>query len=120
MDIAALNVRVAFQKNTACVDKYQNHTNQWKDYFSCWATASMTGGGEVDASATTDETETTDFTCRYCSELSEVSPTGYRIVARGVIYNILSVNPMGFNNNSLKFHCEKERGSVREKQKSEH
>lgn len=120
MDIAALNVRITFQKNTACVDKYQNHTNQWKDCFSCWATASMTGGGEVDASATTDETETTDFTCRYCSELSEVSSTGYRIMARGVIYNILSVNQMGFKNNSLKFHCEKERRAARGEQKSEH
>lgn len=111
MDIAALSVRITFQKNTVGVDKYHNHVNKWEDIFSCWATPVMTGGGEVEASATIDETEIIDFTCRYCSELSVVTPTGHRIVAKGTVYNILSVNPMGFKNKSLKFHCEKERRS---------
>lgn len=36
MNIAAMRVRVTFQKNTVIVDKYGNHKTGWADYFSCW------------------------------------------------------------------------------------
>ena len=109
MDIAALNVRITFQQNETVVDRYKNHVNEWTDYFTCYATASMTGGGEAEAAGTTNVSEVIDFTTRYCSELSAVSADHYRILLDGQVYNILSVNPMGFKRNSLKFHCEKER-----------
>ncbi|MFR5252092.1 MAG: head-tail adaptor protein [Butyricicoccus sp.] len=38
MNIAAMRVRVTFQKNTVIVDKYGNHKTGWADYFSRWAT----------------------------------------------------------------------------------
>lgn len=38
MNIAAMRVRVIFQKNAVTVDKYGNHKTGWTDYFSCWAT----------------------------------------------------------------------------------
>ena len=34
MNIAAMRVRVTFQKNTVIVDKYGNHKTGWVDYFS--------------------------------------------------------------------------------------
>ena len=33
MNIAAMRVRVTFQKNTVIVDKYENHKTGWADYF---------------------------------------------------------------------------------------
>ena len=33
MNIAAMRVRVTFQKNTVIVDKYGNHKTGWADYF---------------------------------------------------------------------------------------
>lgn len=33
MNIAAMRVRVTFQKNTVIVDKYGNHKTGWSDYF---------------------------------------------------------------------------------------
>ena len=31
MDIAAMNVRIKFQKNAVVTDKIGNHTNSWTD-----------------------------------------------------------------------------------------
>ena len=50
-----------------------------------------------------------DFTCRYCSELSVVESTKYRILAEGKTYNITYVNPMGYKRNSIKFNCKLEK-----------
>ncbi len=38
MNIALLNVYITFQKNSVVVDAIGNHTNSWKDYYSCRAT----------------------------------------------------------------------------------
>jgi len=38
MDVAALRSKVTFQKNEAVTDKYGNHKNGWKDYYTCFAT----------------------------------------------------------------------------------
>ena len=103
MDIAALNSRITVQKNTVIVDKVGNHINRWEDYFSCYATVSGASGNESESAGTTNETENLDFTVRYCSELSVVTPSGYRVLFRGRIYDISCVDPMGFKNNSLKF-----------------
>lgn len=53
--------------------------------------------------------ESLDFTCRYCSELSVVESTKYRIIAEGKTYNITYVNPMGYKRNSIKFNCKLEK-----------
>ena len=91
MNIAAMRVRVTFQKNTVIVDKYGNHKTGWADYFN--------------------PEESLDFTCRYCSELADVESTKYRIIAEGRTYNITYVNPMGYKHNSLKFNCKLEKNA---------
>lgn len=103
MNIAALNVRITVQKNTPKIDSIGNHTLDWKDYFSCFATVSNGTGGENDSAGTIYETETLHFTVRWCSELAEVEPTRFRILFNNKIYDIEYVNPMGFKKNSLKY-----------------
>lgn len=93
MNIAAMRVRVTFQKNTVIVDKYGNHKTGWADYFSCWATVGTSSGSESSGVVINPE-ESLDFTCRYCSELADVESTKYRIIAEGRTYNITYVNPM--------------------------
>jgi SPP1 family predicted phage head-tail adaptor len=106
MEIAALNVRITFQRQVTDIDEYRNHINTAEDYITCWATASGSGN-ESDAAGTTNPQETVDFTTRWCEALSKVTSDTYRILADGKIYNILYVNPMGYKHNSLKFHCER-------------
>ena len=104
MNIGALNMLITFQKSVSITDKYGNHKNSWKDYFSCWATVG-TGTGKEREGVIVNPEESMDFTTRYSSELTAVTSTGYRIKAGEHIYNITYVNPMGYKNRSLKFNC---------------
>lgn len=106
MEIGALNLRITFQRQVVEKDQIGNHTVRGSDYISCWATASGSGTEEEDA-GTTNPKETIDFTTRWCKALSEVTSEEYRIIADGKLYNILYVNPMGYQHRSLKFHCER-------------
>ena len=114
MNIAAMRVRVTFQKNTITSDKYGNRKQTWEDYFSCRATAgsnnavSGTGTGSESTGVVIRSEESIAFTCRWCEALSAVTSTGYRIVCEGKTYNITYVNPMGYKHNSIKFSCELE------------
>lgn len=108
MNIGALRTRITIQKNETVVDKYGNHKSEWADYFRCWATAVTSGlsSKEGEAAAHTVETDRLDITVRYSSETAAVDPKGYRIVLGGRIYNILSIDEMGFKYNSRKIHTE--------------
>lgn len=106
MNVAAMNVRITIQKNELVTDKIGNHTNQWVDYFTCWATCSNQTGQEEDDAGQTLETDQMDFTVRYCSETAAVVSTKYRIIMDDRIYNILHVDDMAFKRNSLKFRAE--------------
>ena len=105
MDVAAMNVRVMFQKNETTVDKYGNHKNTWEDYFSCYATISGETGQEQAVVGETVENTDMNVTVRYCSETAAVTSTGYRIVFDEELYDILAVDHLNFKKNALKFKC---------------
>ena len=46
MEIALLNVKVTFQKNSVAADDIGNRKNVWEDYYTCHATVSGEGGQE--------------------------------------------------------------------------
>ena len=46
MNIAAMRIRITFQKSQVVKDEIGNHTNEWVDYFSCYATAVEKESGE--------------------------------------------------------------------------
>ena len=108
MNIAGLRVRITIQKNETIVDKYGNHKTGWTDYFKCWATAVTSGlsSSEEEAAAHTVEADRLDITVRYSSETSAVNSKQYRILLGNRIYNILSIDEMGFKHHSRKFHTE--------------
>jgi SPP1 family predicted phage head-tail adaptor len=108
MNIAAMRVRVTFQKNAVTVDKYGNHKNGWTDYFSCWATAVASGKSaeETEHAATTQEADRLDITVRWSSETAAVDSKQYRVLLNGRIYDILNIDDMGFRRNSRKLHTQ--------------
>ena len=108
MNIAGLRVRITIQKNETVVDKYGNHTSAWTDYFSCWATAVTSGlsSKEEEAAGHTVEADRLDFTVRWSSETAVVNSKQYRVMLGGRIYNILSLDEMGFKDNSRKLHAQ--------------
>ena len=108
MNIAGLRVRITIQKNETVVDKYGDHTSAWTDYFSCWATAVTSGlsSKEEEAAGHTVEADRLDFTVRWSSETAVVNSKQYRVMLGGRIYNILSIDEMGFKHNSRKLHAQ--------------
>lgn len=108
MNIAGLRTRITIQKNETITDKYGNHKSAWTDYFKCWATAVTSGLStkEEEAAAHTVEADRLDITIRYSSETATVNSKQYRILLGGQIYNILSIDEMGFKHHSRKFHTE--------------
>lgn len=96
MDIAAMNVRVAFQKNETVTDKYGNHKNAWTDYFTCYATIGGETGQEQAVVRETVENTDMNVTVRYCTETAAVISTKYRILFSDDIYDILAVDHLNY------------------------
>ena len=108
MNIAGLRTRITIQKNETVTDKYGNHKTAWTDYFKCWATAVTSGLStkEEETAAHTVEADRLDITIRYSSETAAVNSKQFRVLLGDRIYNILSVDEMGFKHNSRKLHTQ--------------
>ena len=108
MNISGLRVRITIQRNETVVDKYGNHKSVWKDYFTCWETAVTSGlsAGEEESAGHTVEADRLDISVRWSSETAAVNSRQFRVLLGDRIYNILSIDEMGFKHNSRKFHTE--------------
>ena len=108
MNIAGMRVRIIIQKNETVIDKYGNHKSAWTDYFTCWASASKgnTKADEMEAAGHTEEEDRMNFTVRWSSETDAVDSKHYRILLYGRIYNIVSVDDMGFRRKGRKITAE--------------
>ena len=106
MNIAGLRVRITIQKNSTVIDGIGNHCSAWENYFSCWATATASGKSaeEENNAGHTVEADRMDFTVRWSSETAEVNSKQYRVLLGDRVYDILSIDDMGFRHNSRKFH----------------
>ena len=109
MEIALLNVKVTFQKNSVVADDIGNRKNVWEDYYTCHATVSGEGGQEKAAAGLTVAESDLAFTVRFCKRAAEVTADGFRILFGGEIYNITAVDHMNYKKKALKFRCEKAR-----------
>ena len=110
MDIAAMNVRITFQKQDVVVDEIGNHSNEWTDYYSCFATISNSSGKtdtESEGAGTTLDELDIGFTVRFCQKTFAVNSTGYRIIWNGEVYNIVKVDYLNMKKRGLKFRCRK-------------
>ena len=105
--IARFNKRITFQKSTAYQDQYRNERLRWEDYFSCYAYAN-TYTGEESEGEVTYENRTVNFETRFCSELTPVTSTGYRILFNGEAYDIEYVDHMNYQGKILKFKARRE------------
>ena len=108
MNISGLRVRITIQKNETVVDKYGNHKSAWTDFFSCWASAVTSGlsASEKESAGHTTEADKLDITVRYSTETAAINSKQYRVLLAGRIYNILSIDEMGFKHNSRTLHTE--------------
>ena len=108
MNISGLRVRITIQKNETVVDKYGNHKSTWTDFFTCWASAVTSGlsASEKESARYTTEADKLDITVRYSTETAAINSKQYRVLLAGRIYNILSIDEMGFKHNSRRLHTQ--------------
>ena len=109
MEIALLNVKVTFQKNSVAADDIGNRKNVWEDYYTCHATVSGESGQEKAAAGLTVVDSDIAFTIRFCKRAAEVTADGFRILFGGETHNIVAVDHMNYRKKTLKFRCEKAR-----------
>lgn len=112
MDIALMNEKVTFQKNTVVMDAVGNHRNEWADDYVCFATIGgegMTSSKEKETAGTTVEDAGMTVTVRYCQKASEIGSTTHRLIFKDEIYDITNVDHMNFRKKCLKFRCKKVR-----------
>ena len=105
MNISGLRVRITIQKNETVVDKYGNHKSTWTDFFTCWASA-VTSGLSASEKESAGYTTEADITVRYSTETAAINSKQYRVLLAGRIYNILSIDEMGFKHHSRKLHTQ--------------
>lgn len=109
MNVALMNLRITFQKNTVVTDAISNHKNAWEDYYSCYATISSESGSETETAGQTVPQANGAFTVRYCKETAAVTSDGYRILYGDEIYNITNIDHQNNKRKSLKFWVQKVR-----------
>lgn len=109
MDIALLNVKITLQKSSVTVDNIGNHTAEWGNHYSCFATVSNESPSENTSAGVVVDNSKVDFTVRYCKKVAKVNSTNYRVVFNGEVYEILGVDHMNFKKKAVKLKCQKVR-----------
>lgn len=109
MDIALLNSKIIIQKTSFEEDSVGNQINVWKDFYHCFATIGGESGKES-VSEITSDTSSVSFTLRWCSKISVINSTEYRILFNGSVYNITAVDHLNFKKKAIKLSCTRVNG----------
>lgn len=102
MDAAQLSERIVIQHAEPTVDAIGNRRSAWRDFYSCHALVTDTGGQETDAAGTTVDHADATFLVRWCRAAAMVNSTAYRIVHRDALYDIQSVDHMSYRRRYIK------------------
>ncbi|MBP3380697.1 MAG: phage head closure protein [Ruminococcus sp.] len=96
-DTGKLNQRVSIQRHISVIDNDIGwQSEEWTDYHSCWAAVSGVSGREYWQAREQHEENTVNFKIRYCKKLRDLNTTDFRIIFRGKIYDIKSVDDLRF------------------------
>ncbi len=109
MDISKLRSRITIQQAMVQKDAIGNHTNAWKDFYSCAAYANLASGKEYGAAGQTLGSDTLVFEVRWCERLRDLDGTKFRILFGGNLYNIVTVDDVQFRHEKLKLTAQRER-----------
>lgn len=101
-----LNERVTFQRATAGDDGYGNAIVAWADHLTVWADVRETMGKERVDAGRIEASGTATVRIR-ASDAARALTAADRMVARGSIWNIRSVAPVGNDRAMLDLLCER-------------
>ena len=93
MDFSRMNQRITFLENRTVIDEIGNHTSQWDEVYSCWASVTVKSSAETTNTGVTKEIQSLSFGVRQCAFIRCVNPTTHKVLFRGSVYDIKSVTP---------------------------
>ena len=102
-------MKITVQKSAVTVDEIGNHKAEWQNFYTCFATVGNEAPSEETAAGTVVDSSKINFTVRWCSVVSKIDSTGYRVKYNGEIYDILGIDHMNFKKKSVKLKCQKAR-----------
>lgn len=107
MAVSDFNVRIALYRPTIVVDKIGNRSNEWQEFYQCYASVSEIKPNEKEGRAVVyDDTQLT-FTIRYSSEVSRLESTKLRVMFQDRKYEAVGVDYMHFQNKLVKIHTKR-------------
>ncbi|MCP1638608.1 SPP1 family predicted phage head-tail adaptor [Streptococcus gallinaceus] len=107
MKVSILNERITILKSMVKVDEIGNHSNEWKEVYTCFATISNESSQETTDHGVIYDDSKIDFTIRYASEVATLSSTGYRVRFNNQLYNLMGIDHMSYKKKSVKLHCQR-------------
>ncbi|MFM1524764.1 MULTISPECIES: phage head closure protein [Helcococcus] len=107
MKISLLNEKIIIKKFEVVIDEIGNHTSNWTDYYTCFATISKESPLENTEAGNIWDSSKIDFTIRYTKILENLDSTKYRVYFKNNIYEIKGIDHMNFNKKSIKIHCQR-------------
>lgn len=86
------------------IQKFNENTNQYQNYYTCHAQVNKTGGNEYLVAGTVSTKNKFSFIVRYCSELKDLqfNTQSYRIIFNGIIFNILDADDFKQQHKTIK------------------
>lgn len=90
--------RITFQKRTVAQDDYSGHdVETWRNWFDEYAAIFYGTGTEQRAAAQLQGEQSASFEVLSNTRTRELTIADYRIVDRGVTWNIRALSDLGFN-----------------------
>lgn len=105
MNAGAYREPIIIEKNGFTEDDIGNQIPAWEKYYSGYAYMNNLSGTEYWEAAQTQAENTTMFIMRYHPLLGSMNTKEFRLVHRGNIFNITSIDNVQYSNETIKIRA---------------
>ena len=112
MDFDKLNQRITILEHRTVVDEIGNHITKWDEVYSCWANVTVKSSAENTNTGITKEVQSVSFVVRQSLFMLSLNATTHKILFRGLVYNIKSVQRDYLHNSYITLVCEVRKAGI--------
>ena len=105
MDAGAYAQRISIEKVVQSYDSIGNPVEEWKPFRKTYAYMNGLSGKEYWEAATLNAENTVDFVCRWKKFFNEMDKKNYRIVWKGKVFDIKTIDNVQFRNDTVKIRA---------------
>jgi SPP1 family predicted phage head-tail adaptor len=112
MNFDELNQRITILEHRTVVDEIGNHITKWDEVYSCWAKVTEKSSTETTNTGVTKEIQSVSFVVRQSLFMLSLNATTHKILFRGLVYNIKSVQRDYLHNSYITLVCEVRKAGI--------